>query len=77
MCIKHRHMFENYTDCFFNNKIMLKSQQRFKSDRHDVYTKQISKIALAVMMIRDYKHLIGLQHICMEQTYLKYMKVKG
>ena len=28
-------------------------------------------------MMRDYKHLIGLQHICMEQIYLKYMKVKG
>ena len=27
--IKHKTMFENYTDSLFNNKIILKSQQRF------------------------------------------------
>ena len=36
--MKRRLMFENYTDCLFNNKIILKSQQRFKSDHHNVYT---------------------------------------
>ena len=40
-------MFENYTDCLFSEKIILKSQQRFKSDHHNVYTKQINKIALS------------------------------
>ena len=45
--IKRRLMFENYKDCLFNNKIILKSQQRFKSDCHDVYTEQINKIALS------------------------------
>ena len=39
-------MFENYTDSLFNNKIILKSQQRFKSDCHEVYTEEINKIAL-------------------------------
>ena len=34
-------------DCLFNNKIILKSQQRFKSDHHNVYTEQINKIALS------------------------------
>ena len=29
-----------------------------------------------VMMIKDYKHLIGLQHIHMEQMRLKCAKVK-
>ena len=28
-------MFENYTNCLFNDKIILKSQQRFKSDHHN------------------------------------------
>ena len=37
--IKRRLTFENYTDCLFNDKITLKSQQRFKSDYHDVCTK--------------------------------------
>ena len=39
-------MFENYKHCSFNDKIILKSQQRFKRDYHNVYTEQINKIAL-------------------------------
>ena len=44
---KRRLMFENYTDYVFNDKIILKSQKRFKSDYHNVYTDQINKIALS------------------------------
>ena len=40
-------MFKNYKDSLLNNKIILQSQQRFKSDHHNVYTKQINKIALS------------------------------
>ena len=40
-------MFENYKDSLFNNKIILKSQQRFKSDHHRVYTEEVNKIALS------------------------------
>ena len=39
--------FNDYKDCLLNNKIVLKSQQRFKSERHDVYTEKINKIALS------------------------------
>ena len=45
--IKRRVTFKNYADCSFNNKIKLKSQRRFKSDYHNVYTEQINKIALS------------------------------
>ena len=45
--IKRKFMFENYTDCLFNGKIILKLQQRFKSDYHNVCTEQINKIALS------------------------------
>ena len=45
--IKRRLMFENYTDSLFNDKIILKSQQRFKSDHHEVYTEEVNKIALS------------------------------
>ena len=41
--IKRRFMFKNYLDCILNNKIILKSQQRFKSDYHNVNTKQINQ----------------------------------
>ena len=40
--IKKELMFENYKDCLFNNKIILKSQQRLKSDHHKVYIEEIN-----------------------------------
>ena len=40
-------MFENYTDCLFNDKIISKSQQRFKVYNHNVYKEKINKIALS------------------------------
>ena len=40
--IKRKLMFENYKDCLLNDKVILKLQQRFKSDYHDVYTEEIS-----------------------------------
>ena len=45
--IKRKLMFENYTDSLFNDKIILKSQQVFRSDHHNVYTVEINKIALS------------------------------
>ena len=38
-------MFENYKDSLFNNKTILRSQKRFKSDHHNVYTEEVNKIA--------------------------------
>ena len=45
--IKRDLMLKNYKDCLFNDKIILKSQQRFKNDHHDICTEQINKIALS------------------------------
>ena len=39
--------FDDYKNCLLNDKILLKSQQRFISKKHDVYTKDINKIALS------------------------------
>ena len=47
MCNKRRFMFENYIDSLFNDKTVLKLQQRFKSDHHKVYTEDVNKIALS------------------------------
>ena len=44
---KPRLIFNDYKDCLLNNEIILKSQQRFKSERHDAYTEKINKIALS------------------------------
>ena len=45
--IKRELMFENYKDCLFNDKIISKLQQRFKSNYHKVYTEEINKTALS------------------------------
>ena len=37
----------NYENCVLNNEIILKSQQRFKRERHNVYIEKINKIALS------------------------------
>ena len=39
--------FKNYMDSLFNNDVMAKSQQRFRSDHHRVYTEEVNKIALS------------------------------
>ena len=45
--IKRRLKFSDYKDCLLNNEIILKSQQRVKSEKHDVYTEEVNKIALS------------------------------
>ena len=45
--IKRRLKFSDYKDCLLNNEIILKSQQRFKSERYGVYIDEVNKIALS------------------------------
>ena len=45
--LKRRLKFSDYKDCLLNNQIILKSQQRFKSEKLDVYTEEVNKIALS------------------------------
>ena len=45
--IKRRLKFIDYKDCLLNNQIVLKSEQRFNNERHDVYTEELNKIALS------------------------------
>ena len=48
MCvIKQKLIFENYKDCLFNNKTVYRSQEKFESYFHDVYTEEVNKIALS------------------------------
>ena len=68
-------MFENFKDSLFNDKIILRSQQRFRSDHHRVYTEEVNKIALSSNDDKEYKHLIKL-HFPMEQMYLKYVRMR-
>ena len=45
--IKSRLMFKTFTDSLLNDRIILKSQQKFKSNCHNIYTEEINKILLS------------------------------
>ena len=45
--IKRRLMFGNYRDSLFNNKIMMRSQLRFKNDHHNLYNEEVNKTVLS------------------------------
>ena len=40
-------MFQDFKDYLLNNKTVYRSQERFKSYNHDVYTEEVNKIALS------------------------------
>ena len=44
--IKKMIKFNDYNKCLLNGEVVFKSQQRFVSKKHDVYTENINKIAL-------------------------------
>ena len=44
--IKLRLKFNDYKDCLLNNEIILKPQQRFKSESHNIYTEEVNKFVL-------------------------------
>ena len=44
--IKRILKFNGYKNCLSKNETILKSQQRFKSEAHNLYTEEINKIAL-------------------------------
>ena len=45
--IKRMIKFDDYKNCLLKNEVILKSQQRFVSKKHDVYTENINKIVLS------------------------------
>ena len=45
--VKRELLFENYKDSLFNDKIIIKSQQTFRSEHHRVYMENVNKIALS------------------------------
>ena len=64
-------MFENYKDCLFNNKTVYRSQERFKSYYHDVYTEEVNKIVLSS---NDDKRLQTSDKITIIKLYLDHRK---
>ena len=64
---------DGYKNSALKNKIILRSQQRFKSDHHNVFTEEVNKV---VTMTREYKILMRLQHMYTEHQPLKFVNQK-
>ena len=47
VCNKTKTHVSKLQDCLFNNKTIYRSQERFKSYNHDVYTGEVNKTALS------------------------------
>ena len=58
--IKKMIKFNDYKKCLLNDEVIFKSQQRFISKKHDVYTENINKIALSN---NDDKRIVSLDKI--------------
>ena len=58
--VKKMLRFSDYKNCLFSNGKILKSQQRFKSENHSVYTENINKIALSC---DDDKRIVAVDRI--------------
>ena len=54
--IKKMIKFDDFKKCLLNDEVILNSQQRFISNKHDVYTENVNKIALSN---DDYKRIVS------------------
>ena len=45
--VKRELILKNYMDSLFNNEVIIKSQQRFRSGHHRVFTEEVNKIAVS------------------------------
>ena len=77
-------MFKNYLDSLSNDEIILKLQQKFKSDHHNIYTEQISKIALSSNndkrlqtfdKITSYPYGTNVSKVCKSEMLSKYKRL--
>ena len=85
-CIKKgRIMFKNYKDCLFNDANILRPQQRFKSDNHEVYTEEFNKITLssnddkrlqAIDRVTTYPYGTNAVKVCENEMKIKILKMR-
>ena len=50
-------LYEEHRKFIKNNKLLLKSKQRFKSVKHDLFTGEVNKIALSAAIIHKFLRL--------------------
>ena len=82
--VKRKILFNNYLDSLFKNKVLYRSQQRFRSDHHKVYTEEVNKIALSSNddkriqtfdRVTTYPYGINVFKVCKNEMLLKKNKV--
>ena len=78
--VKREILFNNYVDSLFKNKVLYRSQQRFRSDHHKVYTEEVNKIALSSNddkriqtfdMVTTYPYDTNVFMVCKNEMLLK------
>ena len=79
--IKRILKFNDFKDCLFKNEIVLKSQQRLKSEAHCVYAEEVNKIAWSSNddkrlqtfdRIRNYPYGTNAFKLCKREMLSKY-----
>ena len=80
---KREILFNDYLDSLFKNKILHRSQQRFRSDHHKVYTEEVNKIALSSNddkriqtfdKVTTYPYSTNVFKVCKNEMLLKKIK---
>lgn len=66
--VKCKIKFEDYKNCLKNNETTLTSQQRFRSETHNVFTEKNNKIALSANDDKRLQMLDGVKSIHMAQV---------
>ena len=79
ICNKKVLKFNGYKYCLLKNEIILKSQQRFKSEAHNMYTEKVNKTALSTNDNKRYLNFDGIHPppppLSLVQMHLLYVKV--
>ena len=80
--IKRILKFNDYKNCLLNSEVILKSQQKIKSEAHNVYTGKVNKIALSSNddiklqtfdRITSYPYGTNAEKVCKTEILSKYI----
>ena len=71
-----RIILEKHHKGFIKNKLILKSQQTFRSEKNNVFTEEVNKIALSAndSRIKENNQWIQQKHMHMEGAKIYYVK---
>ena len=59
---------KNYKGFIRNNKSLLITQQRFKSQKHNVFTKEINKISLSSLYVKSMQSIDSIETYAFERS---------